>query len=127
MRVWCILLLFFIPLVSFSQGSSSLKKKYFGKYKGTIPAYKIQSDTSIMDVGSSAIYVDLAKDLIDIKIGNMQMHGTYRVLFKTKKYYLIEARLEGESYAERIKIYLRGKTLEREGLYPQPDTELEKI
>ena len=118
MRVWCVLLLFFIPLVSFSQGSSSLKKKYFGKYKGTIPAYKIQSDTSIMDV---------AKDLIDMKIGNMQMNGTYRVLFKAKKYYLIEARLDGESYAERIKIYVRGKTLEREGLYPQPDTELEKI
>lgn len=108
-------------------GKYCFEKEIFGKYKGTIPAYKIQSDNSILEVGASAIYIDLVEDIIDVKIGNMQMHGTYRILFKAKTYYLLEARMEGQTYSERIKMYIKGKTLEREGLYPQPKTELEKI
>lgn len=121
------LLLLFTPFICIAQGNISLKKKYFGSYKGTIPAYKIQSDKSILEVGASVIYIDILKDAIDVKIGNLQMHGTYRVLFKTKTYYLLEAKMEGQSYLERIEIYRKGKIAKREGLYPQPDTELQKI
>jgi len=127
MRNWSFLLFFWVPAILFGQENISLKNKYFGKYKGTIAAYKIQSDKAILEVGASAIYIDIAEDVIDVKIGNLQMHGTYRVLFKTKNYYLLEARMEGESYAERIKIYVKGGRAEREGLYPQPNVELEKI
>lgn len=127
MRIWCFLLLFFLPTVSFGQENISLKNKYLGKYKGTIPAYKIQSDKSVLEVSESIIYVDFTKDAVDVKIGNLQMHGTYTVLFKTKAHYLIEAKMEGQSYTERIKVYRKGKTAEREGLYPQPNVELQKI
>lgn len=121
------LLLLFTPFICIAQGNISLKKKYFGSYKGTIPAYIIQSEKSILEVGASVIYIDILKDAIDVKIGNLQMHGTYRVLFKTKTYYLLEAKMEGQSYLERIEIYRKGKIAKREGLYPQPDTELQKI
>lgn len=127
MRSWFILLMFFVSFISFGQNNISLKKKYYGKYKGEISAYKVQSDKSVLEVGESVIYIDLSEDVMDIKIGNFQMHGSYRVLFKTKTYYLLEARMEGQTYAERIKVFIKGKTAEREGLYPQPNTELEKI
>lgn len=127
MRSWFILLLFFVSFVSFGQNNISLKKKYYGKYKGKISAYKVQSDKSVLEVGESLIYIDLSEEGMDIKIGNFQMHGSYRVLFKTKTYYLLEGRMDGQTYSERVKVFIKGKTAEREGLYPQPDVELEKI
>lgn len=127
MRCWIFLSLLFIPILANSQSGIDVKNKYLGKYKGTIPAFQIQSDQTLMDVSASAIYIDIqSDDAIGIKIGNQQMQGTYRVLFKAKSYYLIEARMEGETYAERLKLYFKGKTIMREGLYPQPNTELEK-
>lgn len=127
MRSYFLLLLIFISFASFGQSNISLKNKYYGKYKGKIAAYKVQSDKSVLEVGECVIYIDISEDVMDIKIGNLQMHGSFRVLFKTKTYYLLEARMEGQTYAERIKVFIKGKTAEREGLYPQPNTELEKI
>lgn len=128
MRNWMFVLFFLFPLLSVAQENVDIKNKYLGKYKGTIPSFQIQSDKGVINVSESSIYIDIqSDDAIGIKIGNQQMQGTYRVLFKAKTYYLIEARMESETYAERIKVFLKGKTISREGLHPQPDTILEKM
>lgn len=126
MKQWYILMFIFLPITSVAQNDVSLKKKYFGKYKGTIPAYQIQTDKEVMDVSSCSIYMTLDSDVIELTIGNNKMKGTYSVMFKSKTYYLIEARMDGQAYAERIMVYVRGKKASREGLYPQPMASLVK-
>ena len=79
-----------------------------------------------MKVSSSAIYIELEKEKITITIGNNQLTGTYTVMFKAKKYFLIDARIEGQLATERIMVYKRGRKLSRIGMYPQPVTELLK-
>ncbi len=125
MKQWYILMFILLPITLVAQNDVTLKKKYLGKYKGTIPAYQIQTDKEVLDVSSCAIYIDLQDDAIDMTIGNNKLTGTYTVLFKTKTYYLLEARMEGQTYAERIMVYVKGKKASREGLYPQPMAALE--
>ena len=118
MKHWIFLLFFLVDI--------TLKRKYLGKYKGTIPAYQIQTDKEVMDVTACSIYMNIEEDAIELTVGNNKFTGTYSVMFKTKAYYLLEARMEGQTYAERIMVYVRGKKASREGLYPQPVAALEK-
>jgi hypothetical protein len=119
-------ILFLAPLLAFSQKEIKLKKKYFGKYKGTVSSYKVDTGNEVMQVGESAIYVNLAKEQISVTVGKNKMYGTYDVMFEAKKYFLLDATIEGQLATERIMVYKRGKKIARDGMYPQPVTELKK-
>ena len=126
MRKLLILILLCFPLIGSAQKSVSLKKKYLGTYKGTIPAYKMDTGEEVVNVSSSAIYIEITKEDITLAIGNNSLHGTYKVLFMAKTYYLLDVNIDGQLASERIMVYKRGKKLSRDGMYPQPVAELKK-
>ena len=119
-------LLLILPISLSAQKEYTLKSRFLGQYKGEISSYNIDTGKKIMKVSSSAIYIELEKEKITITIGNNQLTGTYAVMFKAKKYYLIDARIEDQLATERIIVYTRGRKLSRDGMYPQPVTELLK-
>lgn len=126
MRLLLLTLLFVLPLSAFSQKEIKLKKKYFGKYKGVIPAYKMNATNEIVEVGETMIYIDIFKGQIMVKVGNNVRYGTYEVMFMADKYFLLDATIEGQLATERIMVYKRGKKIARDGMFPQPVTELER-
>ncbi|MGY8927630.1 MAG: hypothetical protein ACKVJC_10100 [Flavobacteriales bacterium] len=119
-------LLLILPISLSAQKEYTLKSRFLGQYKGEISSYNIDTGKKIMKVSSSAIYIELEKEKITITIGNNQLTGTYTVMFKAKKYFLIDARIEDQLATERIIVYKRGRKLSRDGMYPQPVTELLK-
>lgn len=126
MRLLLLTLLFVLPLSAFSQKEIKLKKKYFGKYKGVIPAYKMNANNEIVEVGETMIYIDIFKEQIMVKVGNNVRYGTYEVMFMADKYFLLDATIEGQLATERIMVYKRGKKIARDGMFPQPVTELKR-
>lgn len=126
MRKMLVLILLVTPLIGFSQKKVNLKKKYFGQYKGTIPAYNIDAGEEILRVSESLIFINLAKDEISVTVGNNKLYGTYKVMFAAKTYYLLDAKIDGQLATERIMVYKRGKKIARDGMYPQPVCELKK-
>jgi len=126
MRVLIILLLVTTSLASYGQKEINLKKKFFGKYKGEIPSYKMDTGDEIVDVGNTPIYIVIAKDQIAVRIGSNELTGTYDVMFEAKKYYLLDCKMQGQIATERILVYKRGKRLSRDGMFPQPVAELNK-
>jgi hypothetical protein len=124
MRTIVIVFIFAFISTSYGQKDLELKRKYFGKYKGTIPSYTIDNGTNVLTVGESAIYIDLFKDYVTIKVGNNAMTGTYTVMFEAKDYFLVDARIEGQMATERLLVYKSGKRLGRDGMYPQPVCDL---
>ena len=119
-------LLLILPISLSAQKEYTIKSRFLGQYKGEISSYNIDTGKKIMKVSSSAIYIELEKEKITITIGNNQLTGTYTVMFKAKKYFLIDARIEDQLATERIIVYKRGRKLSRDGMYPQPVTELLK-
>lgn len=126
MLKWIFILLIFFPTVGFGQKKVELKKRYFGQYKGEIPSYNIDTGEKIMKVSSSSIYLNLKKDKLTLTIGGNELQGTYTVMFKAKTYFLVDANIEGQLATERFMVYKRGRKISRDGMYPQPVTELKK-
>lgn len=126
MRKMLLFLLLVFPLMLSAQKEIKLKRKYFGKYKGTVAAYKMDSGTELIDVSETPIVVLIDKEQIYITIGNRKLVGKYTVMFKAQKYYLLDAEIMDQLANERILVYFRGKRLSRDGMYPQPVTELKK-
>jgi hypothetical protein len=126
MRKLLIIVLLCLPVMASAQKAISLKKKFFGSYKGTIPSYKMDTGDDVVDVSSSAIYIEITKEDMTIAIGNNALHGTYKVMFMAKTYYLLDVKIDGQLASERIMVYKRGKKLSRDGMYPQPVAELKK-
>ena len=126
MRKLVLSLLIVMPMVLLAQKEISLKKRYLGKYVGTIPAYKLDAGAEVLQVSSSAIYIMLEKERIEVTIGNRLITGTYYVMFEAKKYYLLDAKMNGQLANERIMVYKRGRKIARDGLFPQPFSALKK-
>lgn len=126
MLKWFFILVFTVPLMAYGQKKIELKKRFLGKYKGEIPSYNIDTGEKIMKVSSSAIYLALNKKDLTLTIGNNELHGTYSVMFKAKTYFLVDAKIDGQLATERLIIYKRGRKISRDGMYPQPVTELKK-
>jgi hypothetical protein len=120
MRLFLFFIAFILVAKVHGQKDLELKRKYFGKYKGTVPSYTIDNGATLVTVSESAIYIDLFKDYITIKVGNHIMNGTYFVLFEAKDYFLVDAKIEGQLATERILVYKSGKRIGRDGMYPQP-------
>ncbi len=119
-------IIFIIPFLSISQ--NILKKKYCGNYLGSIPAYKMEDGKMIVEVDSVSIQIEFLKDgTVNYTIGNTKDHGTYNVEFTTDSFILISAKLENQKADEKMKLYLKDKHLEREGIYPQPEGRLVKL
>jgi hypothetical protein len=121
-----ILLVFLVPIVSFGQKEINLKKKYFGSYSGQIPGYKMDIGDEVIDVAPTDILIQIEKNEITLAIGGRYLKGTYYIMFKAQKYFLLDADIEGQLASERIMVYKRGKRLRRDGMYPQPVSELRK-
>jgi len=126
MLKWFFIFTFALPLAAFGQKKIELKNRFLGQYKGEIPSYNIDTGEKIMKVSSSAIYLDLKKDDLTLTIGNNKLHGTYTVMFKAKTYFLVDAKIDDQLATERLIIYKRGRKISRDGMYPQPVTELKK-
>ena len=92
-----------------------------------IPSYRVQSSEDIMFVAQSEILIKIGENQVEMTVGSITMFGTYEVMFEAKKYYLLDVAVEGQLATERIMVYKRGKHLSRDGMYPQPVTELDKI
>ena len=121
-----VLLVILIPGVSFSQKEISLKKKYYGSYIGQIPGYKMDVGEEVLEVAPTDILIEIGKEDVTIAIGGRYLKGTYYVMFKAKKYYLLDIDIEGQLASERVMVYKYGKRLRRDGMYPQPVSELRK-
>jgi len=121
------LLLLIILLPGFSVLTfGQLKKTYLGKYEGTIPAYEINTGSERIEVEAAAIEIRLEAAKIAMHIGDGRATGTYTVLFDTRAYFVLEAKMDGHPAPERIIVYRKGKKISREGIRPQPDALLEK-
>lgn len=127
MRTLVFTLFIIISWSSFAQDEIELKRRYLGSYKGTIPSYTVESELKEVEVASSPILIHIEKEGITVTIGSRTIQGTYKVMFKADKYYLLDATMEGELVNEKILVYRRGKKLSRDGMYPQPVTELKKF
>ena len=113
--------------VSFGQKEIKLKKKYRGTYEGTIPGYSIQSNSELHFVSDASIEVVIGENEVQVKVGNNKMIGTYEIMFKAEKYYLLDVDIEGQLANERIMVYKKGKKLSRDGMFPQPIASLTKV
>jgi hypothetical protein len=121
-------LVFCVSFCAFSQQKvEGLKNKYLKNYQGSIPAYSIISDTTVVQIDETPINIHLTKTTVEITIGKLQKTGTYKVLFKGKNFYVLDAFFEGELIPERIIVNERNKTIVREGTSPQPKCTLKAI
>jgi hypothetical protein len=127
MRKFIILTLLLVPMLASAQKTISLKRKYLGSYVGMIPSYRVQSSEDIMFVTQSKILIKIGKNQVEMTVGGNTMFGTYEVMFEAKKYYLLDVTIDDQLATERIMVYKSGKHLSRDGMYPQPVTELEKM
>jgi hypothetical protein len=123
---YLIVLALMVPLTGSAQKKIQLKRKFLGTYIGTIPAYKIESDDELLFVSQSDIKIEIGKNQVQITVGGNQLYGSYEVMFEAQKYYLLDVKVEGQLATERIMVYKRGKHLSRDGMFPQPVTDLYK-
>ena len=126
MRLLLVLLIMLPSLVS-AQKEIELKRRYFGNYEGKVASYKMGSAINVVDVDESTIQIILAKDQIAVTVGNRKIYGTYEVMFEADKYYLLDAKMNGQIVNERILVYKRGRRISRDGLYPQPVSNMKKV
>lgn len=127
MRNLLLLILFLLPMMAFSQKKINLKRRFLGTYEGEIPAYVYESGSEMMNVAAETIVIEIGKNQVSIKIGDNVLYGTFTIMFEAKTYYLLDVRIEGQLANERIMVYKTGKRLSRDGMYPQPVTELKKL
>ncbi|PWL33162.1 MAG: hypothetical protein DCO96_02075 [Fluviicola sp. XM-24bin1] len=111
----------------FSQKDIQLKKKYQGYYEGEIPGYSVQSNGELHFVSSTKISITIGEDFVQVRVGKNEIMGSYEVMFKAEKYFLLDVDIEGQLANERIMVYKKGKKLSRDGMFPQPVTTLKKI
>ncbi|MCT4561333.1 MAG: hypothetical protein N4A41_08155 [Crocinitomicaceae bacterium] len=121
-----LLFLFVLFVSTFGHSQESLKSKYFGTYSGKINAYKMETAGELMTVSETPIKIEIRDQQLFMTIGKTSYKGTYKLLFETSDYFLIEAKMEGQEIAERVMVYKKGKKISRDGLYPQPNAILFK-
>jgi len=121
-----IVLILVFPFALSAQKQIKLKRKYLAKYEGVVPAYSMGSALEIVDVDETPITVTIGKEFIYTTIGDRKLQGIYEVMFEADTYYLLDATMTGQLANERILIYKRGKKIARDGMYPQPLSDLKK-
>lgn len=81
----------------------------------------------IVTVQSSTIRINLQEDFIEQEIGNVSRKGKWKLYFEGKTYFILKMKLEGQVVEERVILYKKSSKITREGLFPQPSAELNKI
>lgn len=104
----------------------SLKKKFLGTYSGTVPGYKIDIGSGVVDVAAAGLTIVLTAEGVTQTLGKSVRTGTWRIDEAEKTYYVILLRLEGQIAEERIVLQKKSKEMVREGIFPQPDATLKK-
>jgi hypothetical protein len=104
----------------FSQSKLSLKKKYYGSYKGEIPSYSFNTNDTIIDVSATLINIKISAKEIVFEIGKNAFVGSYNVLFEANNYFLLDCIIPNQLATERVMVFKKGKKISRDGLYPQP-------
>lgn len=127
MRYLLFIFISFNILAASAQKDIDLRKKFLGIYKGTVPSYKINSQDGPIEVAEVPIRVTIEKDQVQIRIGENIVQGNYTVMFKAQKYFLLTVDIDGQMAHEKIMVYKSGNHISRDGLYPQPVCELDKI
>ena len=120
------MILLIVPMFASAQKQIELKRRFLGNYAGTIPGYKVESSEDIMYVSPADILITIGKNQVEVSVGGNTLYGSYEVMFEAKKYYLLDVTIDGQLATERIMVYKFGKHLSRDGMYPQPVTELFK-
>ena len=120
------LLLFCLLVVSISAFGQSLKKKYYGSYAGTIPAYTIDLGTGVVPVQETAITIRLMEGRFVQTIGTTVQEGSWAVSGGDSDVLALVFSPDNSLVRERITFYRKQKRLVREGIYPQPRAELLK-
>ncbi|MCJ8292562.1 MAG: hypothetical protein HRT58_21690 [Crocinitomicaceae bacterium] len=123
---WIIVLILISPFALSAQKEIKLKRRYMAKYEGVVPAYSMGSALEIVDVDETPISITIGKGFIYTTIGDRKLQGTYEIMFEADTYYLLDATMTGQLANERILIYKRGKKISRDGMYPQPLSDLKK-
>lgn len=126
MRYLLFIFILSLPIVSEAQKEVTLKKKFLKSYSGIIPSYSMDVGDNVVEVTATPISIRIEKDSIFFEIGQNQFQGVYTVMFEAKKYYLLNAEIDGQFANERIMIHKQGRTISRDGLYPQPMAELRR-
>jgi len=116
-----------IPFLVLSQAQVKFKKKYLGRYSGNVPGFVYVDGGQEIEVRTTPINIEITKDSVFVNVGSQAVKGVYNVLFKAKTYYLLECTIEGQLSKEKILVYQRGRKISRDGIYPQPVTELKKV
>lgn len=120
------MILLIVPMFASAQKKIDLKRRYQGSYVGTIPGYKVESSRDIMFVSETVINIKIGKNQVEVTVGGNTLYGSFEIMFEAKKYYLLDVTIENQLATERILVYKTGKRLSRDGMYPQPVTELKK-
>lgn len=121
------ILLFALLILAFTTFGQDLRKKFYGTYEGVIPTYNLDIGGQVVEVKSVRIKIELNEGEITQDIGNTSKKGTWKIIYEGKNYFILSAALEGQTVEERIVVYKKGHKLSREGIYPQPAAELNKI
>ena len=103
-----------------------LKKKFYGTYKGVIPAYKMDIGSDVVDVASASITIVLSPEGVVQQLGNSTKNGTWKLITTEKTVYILSLRLEGQLTEEQLVLDKKTKAMIRQGFFPQPDTPLMK-
>ena len=123
---WTIILFLLVSFSASAQKEVKLRRKFYGKYKGTVPSYEINTGNELIEAGETPLYIVIRKSGVSVKVGERELIGTYVVLFKADDYYLFDCNMAGQMANERILVYKRGKKLSRNGMFPQAVSMLKK-
>jgi hypothetical protein len=106
----------------------TVKKRLLGAYEGTIPAYRMDIGQTVVNVEPTTIRIELLENgRIVQQLDRKKQEGTWTLDDSEKAYYVITYRLEGQAAEERLILYRKTRTIERDGIFPQPDAILNKL
>jgi len=108
---------------SFSQ-TTRLKKKYLKTYEGQIPAYSINTGSSLKQVAAVKIELALTKDSMYVTVGKARFAGTYVSTKEIKNEYQLIGTMEQSGIKEVFQFSAKTGELTRKGIFPQPDAVL---
>ena len=120
-----IFLSFFLSITCLSK--AQVKKRDQGVYTGVILGYAINTGEDLIQVDSCILQIRLEKKQIMIKIDDKVYEGTYQVHQKIKRTYVLYAETVYSDIKEEIILMGKDKSMSRKGLFPQPDTKLQKL
>lgn len=117
----------FSLLVSVTLNAQKIRRKKFGEYSGTIAPFELVIDTVAVKVAGAPIVIRIEKELnlFSQTIGNSQLTGTWAITKKTTAIIYLQVTFPGNIF-EQYELHLSDKKMVRNGMYPQPNTQLMK-